>query len=112
MLSIDPIIDQFADALWLSDGLARNTIESYRRDVTQLHDWLLAQKRVPLIHVAADDLKEFLAHRVEVVKSSARSTARLTSALKRFFHTDRDGVKQIRARTAGAGVAPLRRRDR
>jgi integrase/recombinase XerD len=84
-VSIDPIIDQFADALWLSDGLARNTIESYRRDVTQLHDWLFAQKRASLVNVSADDLKEFLAHRVEVAKSSARSTARLTSALKRFF---------------------------
>lgn len=84
-MSTDPIIDQFADALWLSDGLARNTIESYRRDVTQLHDWLIAQKRASLVDVAVNDLKAFLAHRVEVAKSSARSTARLTSALKRFF---------------------------
>jgi integrase/recombinase XerD len=84
-VSIDPIIDQFADALWLSDGLARNTIESYRRDVTQLHDWLLTQKRGALVDVANIDLQEFLGHRVTVAKSSARSTARLTSALKRFF---------------------------
>jgi integrase/recombinase XerD len=84
-MSIDPLIDQFADALWLSDGLARNTIESYRRDVTQLHDWLVAQKRGALLDVANTDLQEFLGHRVTVAKSSARSTARLTSALKRFF---------------------------
>jgi len=84
-VSIDPIIDQFSDALWLSDGLARNTIESYRRDVTQLHDWLLAQKRGALISVVNTDLQEFLGHRVKVAKSSPRSTARLTSALKRFF---------------------------
>ena len=84
-MSADPFIDQFTDALWLSDGLARNTIDSYRRDVMQLHDWLVVQKRPSLIHVVSHDLKDFLAHRIEVAKSSPRSTARLTSALKRFF---------------------------
>ncbi len=84
-MAIDPIIDQFADALWLSDGLARNTIESYRRDVTQLHDWLALHKRAAVAHATSGDLKDFLGHRVTVAKSSPRSTARLTSALKRFF---------------------------
>ncbi len=27
------LIDEFCDALWLEDGLARNTLESYRRDL-------------------------------------------------------------------------------
>ncbi len=84
-MKTDPIIDQFADALWLSDGLARNTIESYRRDVTQLHDWLTTHKRAAVSQVTSIDLKDFLGHRVDVAKSSPRSTARLTSALKRFF---------------------------
>jgi integrase/recombinase XerD len=84
-VKIDPIIDQFADALWLSDGLARNTIESYRRDVTQLHDWLAMHQRATVAHAMSGDLKDFLAHRVDVAKSSPRSTARLTSALKRFY---------------------------
>ena len=84
-MKIDPIIDQFADALWLSDGLARNTIESYRRDVTQLHDWLAMHQRATVSRATSGDLKDFLAHRVDVAKSSPRSTARLTSALKRFF---------------------------
>lgn len=84
-MKIDPIIDQFADALWLSDGLARNTIESYQRDVTQLHDWLAMHQRATVSLATSGDLKDFLAHRVDVTKSSPRSTARLTSALKRFF---------------------------
>ncbi len=84
-MKIDPIIDQFADALWLSDGLARNTIESYQRDVTQLHDWLAMHQRATVSRATSGDLKDFLAHRVDVAKSSPRSTARLTSALKRFF---------------------------
>ena len=36
----DALIDQFADSLWLSDGLSKNTIESYRRDMVQLDRWL------------------------------------------------------------------------
>ena len=45
MDSDNPLIDQFSDNLWLSDGLAKNTIESYRRDVLQLHTWLKKSAR-------------------------------------------------------------------
>ena len=37
------VIERFCDGLWLADGLARNTLESYRRDVTQFAAWLAAQ---------------------------------------------------------------------
>ncbi|MEO8101015.1 MAG: site-specific tyrosine recombinase XerD [Betaproteobacteria bacterium] len=85
MESTDPLIDQFADSLWLSDGLARNTIESYRRDITQLDAWLRKSGRNRLDRLVAEDLQAFLAHRIEERRSSPRSTARLTSAMKRFF---------------------------
>ncbi len=81
----DPLIDQFADSLWLSDGLARNTIESYRRDITQLDAWLKKAGRGTIDRAALDDLQAFLAHRIETLHSSPRSTARLTSAMKRFY---------------------------
>ena len=29
------VIDEFCDALWLEDGLAKNTLEAYRRDLSQ-----------------------------------------------------------------------------
>ena len=81
----EPLIDQFADSLWLADGLAKNTIESYRRDIMQLDSWLKKSSRARVAHVGAEDLQAFLAHRIEDRQSSPRSTARLTSALKRFF---------------------------
>jgi integrase/recombinase XerD len=81
----NPVVDQFADSLWLSDGLSRNTIESYRRDVEQLDTWLAKTKKGDVSRVSTTDLQDFLAHRVGDVHSSPRSTARLTSALKRFF---------------------------
>ena len=35
-----PLLDEFCDMLWLEDGLARNTLESYRRDLRQFAVWL------------------------------------------------------------------------
>ena len=29
------LVERFCDAAWLADGLARNTLEAYRRDLTQ-----------------------------------------------------------------------------
>jgi integrase/recombinase XerD len=81
----NPLIDQFADSLWLSDGMAKNTIESYRRDVSQLDSWLKKSNRPGLDHIDAEDLQAFLAHRIATLHSSPRSTARLTSGMKRFF---------------------------
>ena len=34
------LIDEFCDALWLEDGLSRNTLDSYRRDLRQFQAWL------------------------------------------------------------------------
>jgi len=37
-------IDAFIDALWLEDGLARNTLEAYRRDLRLYAEWLARQE--------------------------------------------------------------------
>ena len=29
-----PVIDSFIDALWLEEGLSKNTLAAYRRDLT------------------------------------------------------------------------------
>ncbi|MDF6965551.1 site-specific integrase, partial [Escherichia coli] len=36
-------IQRFCDALWLEDGLARNTLDAYRRDLTLYAHWLAAR---------------------------------------------------------------------
>jgi integrase/recombinase XerD len=69
------LLDAFCDALWLEDGLARNTIESYRADLEQLG------RRKNLLEVGEADLFAFLASR----KGRASSAARLVSSLKRFY---------------------------
>ncbi len=85
MEDADPLIDQFADSLWLSDGLAKNSIESYRRDIAQLDAWLRQSGRGALAAAGAEDLQAYLAHRIDERHASPRSTARLTSAMKRFY---------------------------
>ena len=36
-------LDEFCDALWLEDGLARNTLDAYRGDLVQFAQWLAQQ---------------------------------------------------------------------
>jgi integrase/recombinase XerD len=73
----DALLDAFCDALWLEDGLARNTIASYRADLEQLS----AFARKDLLRADERDLFAFLASR----KGRASSAARRVSTLKRFY---------------------------
>ena len=38
------LLQRFRDALWLEDGLSRNTLEAYVRDLRQLAQWLATQQ--------------------------------------------------------------------
>ena len=79
------LLDRFSDALWLEDGLARNTIESYRRDVSQLAQWLEEAHGKTLMEAASADLQRHLAWQIEARHAKPRTTGRLVSSLKRFF---------------------------
>ena len=48
-MSDDSVLDEFCDALWLEDGLSRNTLDSYRLDLTQFAEWLGRQQRKALL---------------------------------------------------------------
>jgi len=75
-------LDAFCDMLWLEDGLTPKSLESYRRDLTQLADWLGERT---LETATGDELEAFLAERSLKHKVSARSLARQLSALKRYY---------------------------
>lgn len=79
-----PLIDEFCDALWLEDGLARNTLDAYRRDLVLFGEWLQDVRGVDLASADHADLQAYLAHRFRA-KTRASSAARLLSSLKRFF---------------------------
>jgi len=80
----DPVLDKFCDALWLEDGLSRNTLESYRRDLGQFGAWLSKLHGRELLAAEKAHILDYLAVRVRAGRS-ARTTARLMSSLKRFY---------------------------
>ena len=87
-------LDRFADSLWLNDGLARNTIESYRRDVAQFARWLEDSGRAALLSVGPADIHLHLAWQVDKKRARPRTTGRLVSSLKRFFQfAVREGLR-------------------
>jgi len=79
------LLDEFSDALWLEDGLSRNTLESYRRDLDKFSAWLEAQRGCGIAATTHADIQGFLAHLVGGQKAKATSTSRAISSLKRLF---------------------------
>lgn len=79
------LIDQFVDALWLADGLAKNTLASYRSDLALLSNWL-APQHLALKTVDEAAINRYLAHlhaRQDGFKPT--SQRRLHSTLRRFY---------------------------
>lgn len=77
------VIDDFLERAWAEHGLARQTQDSYRRDLDGFARWL-AQRGSHLLGVDRALLFDYLAQRTEH-GYSARSNARLLSTLRRFF---------------------------
>jgi len=78
------LIDEFCDALWLEDGLARNTLDSYRSDLAQFGSWLQDKHGKALFAASQADLLDFLAYKVGR-RAKASTTSRELSTLKRFY---------------------------
>jgi integrase/recombinase XerD len=88
------VLDRFCDGLWLADGLARNTLDSYRRDLAQFAGWLAQSHGRSLIDARAEDLQRHLAWQVETRRARPRTTGRLVSSLKRFYQfAVREGLR-------------------
>jgi integrase/recombinase XerD len=70
-------LDAFCDALWLEDGLSKNSIAAYRNDLDQLAAFVGKDPR----DAGEQDLFAFLASK----RGRASSAARRVSSLKRFY---------------------------
>jgi integrase/recombinase XerD len=55
-------IDNFCDALWLEDGLAKATLDSYRSDLGRLAGWLAEHGHEALLDIRETTLTAFIAH--------------------------------------------------
>jgi integrase/recombinase XerD len=76
-------IDNFCDALWLEDGLAKGTLDSYRSDLGRLSLWLGENAGEALLDIRETTLSGFIAHLSKHTR--ATSQARYLSTLRRFY---------------------------
>ncbi len=78
-------IDTFIDALWLEDGLSRNTLAAYRRDLSLYASWLAAQGSPgPSLEASREaDLSRYFSVRHNATR--ATSANRRLTVFKRYF---------------------------
>ncbi|NPC55587.1 site-specific tyrosine recombinase XerD [Caenimonas soli] len=81
-MSGDASIDAFIDALWLEEGLSKNTLAAYRRDLSLYAAWLSGQGRT-LAGTSEADLNGYFAARHE--GSKATTANRRLTVFKRYF---------------------------
>jgi integrase/recombinase XerD len=81
--SVDEGIDAFISSLWLEEGLANNTLEAYRRDLTLYAAWLQETQSRALLTSTELDLLDYTAHKH--AHSKATSVNRRLTVFKRFF---------------------------
>jgi integrase/recombinase XerD len=78
----DSSIDMFIDALWLEEGLSKNTLNAYRRDLTLFDEWLVENGRA-LGRVTETDINGYFAARH--AESKATTANRRLTVLRRYF---------------------------
>ena len=75
--------EAFTDALWLEEGLSRNTLDAYRRDLVMLGEWLVAETGRGLHEAREADLNAYFAARH--AQTRATTANRRLTVFKRFF---------------------------
>jgi integrase/recombinase XerD len=78
----DASIDAFIDALWLEEGLSKNTLSAYRRDLTLFAAWLQSRERT-LIDTTEVDLNGYFS--AQHSTSKATTANRRLTVFKRYF---------------------------
>ena len=77
-------IDQFCDACWLEDGLSKNSLSAYRRDLTLFAKWLEfdSEGTKSIYQVVEADLSAYMASKRDDKASTAN---RRLTVFKRFY---------------------------
>ncbi len=79
-MSSKQLIDAFVDALWVENGLSKNTLSAYASDLRIFNKTLSN----PIEQASNNDIRLFLSQRYDQ-GISARSSARILSSLRRFY---------------------------
>jgi integrase/recombinase XerD len=77
------VIDRFLDALWLEDGLARNSLAAYRRDLSLFATWLAGTESRELAQARVGDVQGYMLSRHAGGK--ATSANRRLAVFRRFY---------------------------
>ena len=72
------IIDEFCDALWLEDGLSKNTLEAYKRDLLLFADWLHTEQVKSLFEATDADLNAYFVFRHGNSKASSSNSVSIS----------------------------------
>ncbi|MEO8739649.1 MAG: site-specific tyrosine recombinase XerD [Casimicrobiaceae bacterium] len=94
------LIDAFCDQVWLQDGLAASSLESYRRDLVAWAAWLAEHPGKALLDAERTDIEAFLAAQFRA-NAKATSINRRLSTLRRFY--------RLQIQQAGAKADPTLR---
>jgi integrase/recombinase XerD len=79
-----PAIDEFVDALWLEDGLSKNTLAAYRRDLALFDRWLHERRGKALDAAVESDLQAYMGARLSD-RGKATSANRRLTVFKRYY---------------------------
>jgi len=77
------LVDRFLDALWLEDGLAKNTLAAYRRDLALFAEWLARESARELAQARGSDVQGYMVARH--AGSKATSANRRLAVFRRFY---------------------------
>jgi integrase/recombinase XerD len=82
--SLHPYIDSFLTMISVEKGLAKNTVEAYSRDLSQLAEFLVEHKITSWDAAQAIDLRSFISS-LRARHLSSRSIARQIVTMRRFY---------------------------
>jgi integrase/recombinase XerD len=80
-MEAEKLINQFLDAVWVEQGLSKNTLSAYASDLYIFVGWLAGRK---LLEVDSTHISHFIAYRYGA-GIGKRSLARILSSLRRFY---------------------------
>jgi len=82
LLASQASAEAFVDALWLEEGLSRNTLDAYRRDLTLYGQWLAGHGKA-LPQTAEADINAYFAARH--AQTRATTANRRLTVFRRYF---------------------------
>ena len=84
MIAATPVdtasVDAFIDAIWLEEGLSKNTLQAYRRDLTLFARWLQGRN---LLSVQEHDIQAYFG--AQHAHTKATTANRRLTVFRRFF---------------------------